>query len=426
MPAFQKVCPKCASILHVRKSRCPCGHCFSTKPKLVLKSENVMKSLESRKNSMAECQARKRDLESSDQSHRRRLTDSKCHGLKRARETSAEFQSRKQADSEYRAHKKARATPEESQICKQTNAKCNTQKRAQETSEETRRRKQADVKCHAQKKAQETPEETQRRKQANVHCHAQKKAQETPEETQRRKQANVHCHAQKRAQETPVETQRRKQANVHCHAQKRAQETPEETQRRRQANSECQVRIRSQGIPLPNVIQSFIAKTKQGPDYVCKSCHRLMYKKSVISLNVHKYVKASPELLSDVFSPEFIYSNDGKEWICNTCHTALTRGKMPTQAIANGLKLPTIPPELSCLNLLEVRLISLRLPFMKMVALPSGKQRCIHGPAVNVPSKLDNVCTVLPRLPSQSELVALKLKRKLSYKGHYMYDYVTP
>ena len=73
-----------------------------------------------------------------------------------------------------------------------------------------------------------------------------------------------------------------------------------------------------------------------------------------------------------------------------------------------------------------MRLISLRVPFMKMVALPSGKQRCIHGPAVNVPSKLDGICTMLPRLPSQSELIPLKLKCKLAYKGHYMYDYVTP
>ena len=62
---------------------------------------------------------------------------------------------------------------------------------------------------------------------------------------------------------------------------------------------------------------------------------------------------------------------------------------------------------------------------MKMVALPSGKQRSIHGPAVNVPSKLDTICNVLPRLPSQTELVPLKLKRKLSYRGHYMYYYVT-
>ena len=61
-----------------------------------------------------------------------------------------------------------------------------------------------------------------------------------------------------------------------------------------------------------------------------------------------------------------------------------------------------------------------------MVALPFGKQRSIHGPAVNVPAKVDTICSVLPRLPSQTELIPLKQKRKLAYKGHYMYDYVTP
>ena len=33
---------------------------------------------------------------------------------------------------------------------------------------------------------------------------------------------------------------------------------------------------------------------------------------------------------------------------------------------------------------------------------------------------------MLPRLLSESELVPLKLKRKLSYKGYYLYDYVCP
>ena len=93
---------------------------------------------------------------------------------------------------------------------------------------------------------------------------------------------------------------------------------------------------------------------------------------------------------------------------------------MPLQAKANGLQLCPVPPELSSLNAVELRLICLRAPFMKMVALPSGKQRSIHGPAVNVPS---TICEVLPRLPSQTEMVPLKLKRK---GGHYMYDYVTP
>ena len=36
------------------------------------------------------------------------------------------------------------------------------------------------------------------------------------------------------------------------------------------------------------------------------------------------------------------------------------------------------------------------------------------------------MCAMLPRLPSECELVPLKLKRKLSYRGPYMYDYVSP
>ena len=153
----------------------------------------------------------------------------------------------------------------------------------------------------------------------------------------------------------------------------------------------------------------------------------MMYRKSVVQCNKGKYAKASPDLLQNVFSANLNrISSDGKEWICKTCDRSLTRGSMPLQAKANGLQLCEVPPELSGLNALELRLISLRVPFMKMVALPSGKQRSIHGPAVNVPSKVDTICDVLPRLPSQSELVPLKLKRKVAYRGHYMYDYIRP
>ena len=88
------------------------------------------------------------------------------------------------------------------------------------------------------------------------------------------------------------------------------------------------------------------------------------------------------------------------------------------QAKANNLDLHGAPAELSELHSLETRLISLRIPFMKMVALPGGKQRAIHGPAVNVPTDLNPVCSLLPRLPSQMQMVPMKLKRKLCYKGH--------
>ena len=58
--------------------------------------------------------------------------------------------------------------------------------------------------------------------------------------------------------------------------------------------------------------------------------------------------------------------------------------------------------------------------------IPCGKQHAIHGPAVNVPTNLTSVCTLLPRLPLQIQMIPMKLKRKLCYQGHYMYQYVQP
>ena len=166
---------------------------------------------------------------------------------------------------------------------------------------------------------------------------------------------------------------------------------------------------------------AFISATKEGTDYVCVSCNRLMYRKTVQEFQVSKYNKAP----SEIVMPESVSAQD-KQWICKTCHNALNRGVLPVQAKANNLYLDNIPVVLSELNLLEVCLISLRIPFMKMVALPCGKQRAIHGPAVNVPTDLTPVCTLLPRLPSQTQMVPMKLKRKLCYKGHYMIVSVHP
>ena len=37
-------------------------------------------------------------------------------------------------------------------------------------------------------------------------------------------------------------------------------------------------------ISLDTAIAHFLAKTKEGPDYVCVSCHRLMYRQTVVWL----------------------------------------------------------------------------------------------------------------------------------------------
>ena len=117
-----------------------------------------------------------------------------------------------------------------------------------------------------------------------------------------------------------------------------------------------------QSSTLFEAAQAFISAIKEGPDYVCVCCNRLMYRKTVQQFKEFNYDKAPSE-----FVVSKSVSAQDKQWICKTCHSALKRGVLPAQAKANNLNLDDIPIELSDLNPLEIRLISLRILFMKMV-----------------------------------------------------------
>ena len=61
---------------------------------------------------------------------------------------------------------------------------------------------------------------------------------------------------------------------------------------------------------------------------------------------------------------------------------------------------------------------------MKIIALPKGSQRGIHGPVVCVAAEIDKTVRNLPRHTDDTGLVKVKLKRKLAYKGHHLYQQV--
>ena len=297
-------------------------------------------------------------------------------------------------------------------------------KRALESVEATRIRKERDCASYRKKIALESVEASRIRKETNSASHRQKRALETEEDSRIRKQKDSESTSKRRKLENNEKRSLRLQQHRTCKARHQLFETDYEEQVRRHKNKISQAQ-RRQCSTIDKAVSKFLSKIAIGADFVCNSCHRLLYHNSVVTCNRDKYNKCKEELLENVLGSNYI-SNDGNVWVCKTCDGALKRGLMPAQSIANNLKLDDVPPELAKLKLLEVRLISLIIPFLKMVSLPVGKQKSIHGPAVNVPSKLDTLCNELPRLPSQSELILLKLKRKLSYKGHYLYDYVTP
>ena len=158
------------------------------------------------------------------------------------------------------------------------------------------------------------------------------------------------------------------------------------------------MRVATSDQDLEAAAARFTRTVKEGPHYVCTCCHRLMYRRTVAEFKAIKYLgKLTDGIYNAVFAPHLLYvSVQDCLWICKTCDCTLKQGRMPAQAKANNLTLDDVPPELSDLNLMEIRLISLRIPFMKMVALPCGKQRAIHGPAVNVSTDLHPVCDLLP------------------------------
>ncbi|CAI5670059.1 unnamed protein product [Oreochromis niloticus] len=106
-------------------------------------------------------------------------------------------------------------------------------------------------------------------------------------------------------------------------------------------------------------------------------------------------------------------------------YPSLKSGCMPRLAAVNGLELQDIPAELCDLNILERHLIAKCIPFAKIIPLPKGRQRLIRGNVVCVPSEVQQTVDSLPRLRSQSQIMRIKLKRRLCYKGHQLFQTVT-
>ena len=291
----------------------------------------------------------------------------------------------------------------------------------------SQRRKQS-ANCMRKQRSLETEQQTEARLASARDAVRKRRESESLERAERRRSSVRRGMQKRRAEESPESTDRRR-ASVRRGMQKhRAEESPESTNKRRASNKQRMENNRAantaKDTTLEECRQIFLSKASEDPIYACCSCLRLHYRSSVVHMKTEKY-KAAPCTAKILKTEDHPMTHDAT-WICNTCNNALKAGRLPTQSWANDLQLDDIPPALQGLRPLEIRLISQRIPFMKLVALPRGGQKTIHGSAVNVPSKLQSITTLLPRLPETAEVFALKLKRKLAYEGHYMYEYVRP
>lgn len=184
----------------------------------------------------------------------------------------------------------------------------------------------------------------------------------------------------------------------------------------------------------------FLSKVEQGPNFVCSVCHRLLFQNQVLKCNLNNYkVNTQVSMTANkCITYNYLHKCNGncqatcpllnsprsQLWICYTCHFKIQKGVVPAQSTINNLELQPIPLQLACLNTLEQHLIALHIPFMKLLALPKGGQNGVHGPVTCVPANLTETTSLLPESNMEGSLLPVKLKRKLTYKGHYEYQYV--
>ena len=206
-----------------------------------------------------------------------------------------------------------------------------------------------------------------------------------------------------------------------------------ETQSDEQKQSEKRRRIevRQNTSDMKNVIADFKAACKEGPDYTCAVCNRLLFEKQVKICLPQNYTK-NEELTDRCINEELQHiCNDscedecrkkqgstGELWICFTCDSHLSRGKMPPEALANNLSPEAVPEELEGINSLEEQLLALTIPFAKVINLPVASQPGLKGPVVCVPSNISVTTKVLPRPVTDADIIRVKLKRKLEFAGH--------
>ena len=94
--------------------------------------------------------------------------------------------------------------------------------------------------------------------------------------------------------------------------------------------------------------------------------------------------------------------------------------------MCNKLEIFQFPDDIPVLNKLEKVIIGKRIIFAKIVVMPKGQFRKIKGAICNVPIESENICNILPRGIDSNGLILLKLKRKLCYRGHVLFQAVRP
>lgn len=161
-----------------------------------------------------------------------------------------------------------------------------------------------------------------------------------------------------------------------------------------------------------------------GPNYVCLSCKRCLFKKSVKILSDTQEETLIGKTGIDFYQTIISHNNTiSCPIFCHSCFTTVSKStpSKPRKRklhVSNGLYLNPVPPELK-LTELEQQLIALVQIFMKIKKLPKSMMAAVVDKVINVPMELQDIEKTIHSLPrplDEAEIVAIKFSHAITCK----------
>ena len=168
-----------------------------------------------------------------------------------------------------------------------------------------------------------------------------------------------------------------------------------------------------------------------GPSFVCHSCNRCLFIKSIRILTKEQ-LKNLRGKLDLPFLRAIGFGKLEKSpvpTLCINCLKLINNNKIPSSNVSNGLQLEKVPNSLKLTDL-EQQLIARTLLFIKIKQLPNTpRMKANFEKIVCVPIELEDIYKTesqLPRHPQNAKIIAVQLKRKIELKTSHLEEHIRP
>ena len=155
-------------------------------------------------------------------------------------------------------------------------------------------------------RANETPEQVSISKICNRDAKVISRGNETPKQTsERRKHNRSNMETLRDCQSQEVSAIQNLNAKFRMTSLRATEDVVSSINRITQSRL-CMQGTRHKVLSIDEAMLAFHAKIKEGPDYICTVCHRMMYRLGVVVYSRDNYCKHDPTMLELVYSFEYV------------------------------------------------------------------------------------------------------------------------